>query len=353
MTVSQNTTTGRWYFSCYYRDLYGQRRRKKGEGFPTRREASAAEKAFLDSVDATPVATLAELCEKYLENRKVRVKPTTWQTKCSSFRKHIIPLLGNLPVSDITPATIGAWQTKMLTKHLKPSTLATIHADLSAFFNYAVKFLGVPSNPVKAVGRLGSKRTEDYHLWTPAQFQAVMQYVENPAENMLFSLLFATGLRLGEAQALTVADFDRATRVLNVNKNLVYVAGHYLLLTPKTPRSKRRVILPKSTAAQLAAYIDKLPKKAAPTDTLFPTNVKRSTYRRHLYAAAAAAGVAPIKIHDLRHSHASLLVHLGVPITAIAARLGHDNPAITLKVYSHILPSDEEKVATKLEKAMF
>lgn len=165
---------------------------------------------------------------------------------------------------------------------------------------------------------------------------------------MVFELLFYSGCRSGEVLALTVADFDKAAGTISINKNYARLDGKDYILPPKTPKSKRIVTLPEKVSQHLQAYINSM-YQPQPGERLFPMLYK-NTLGKMLKRTAATAGIKKIRVHDLRHSHASLLIEMGFPPLLISERLGHENIETTLQIYSHLYPNKAEEVAVKLNE---
>ena len=135
---------------------------------------------------------------------------------------------------------------------------------------------------------------------------------------------------------------------IHINKGFAVVDGTELFLTPKTPSSKRDIEINRQLHEELLKYIDGM--VIGKGERLF--YFQRPGMLKEFHKKSEEAGLEPIRLHDLRHSHASWLIHKGIPITAISKRLGHNNPATTLRVYSHLMPGDERSVAEKIEESI-
>ena len=162
-----------------------------------------------------------------------------------------------------------------------------------------------------------------------------------------FSLLFWSGIRSGELLALEMEDFNFDTQTIRISKNYARLNGKDLLLPPKTPKSNRQIVLPLAVCAILQQYIDTL-SKATEKQKLFP--VTKKWLSKELKRGIETSGVKMIRVHDLRHSHASLLVELGCSPILISERLGHEDIKTTLQTYSHLYPNKQKEVANMLEK---
>lgn len=173
-----------------------------------------------------------------------------------------------------------------------------------------------------------------------------MNCEDKPAYKIVYETLFYTGLRFGELLALTLNDIDTENGILTVNKNLVKADGKYILQTPKTRKSTRKITLPQFLVNDLLDYAGKLYGYKPSQNLFFLSN---SSMKFELDRVAEIAGVKKIRIHDLRHSHASLLINLNFSPTLIADRLGHEKVTTTLNTYGHLYPSKQNEVAEKLE----
>jgi integrase len=179
-------------------------------------------------------------------------------------------------------------------------------------------------------------------FWTPEEFKAFIAAV-SPKFKTFFNFLYVTGCRKGEALALTVSDIDfgacRATIYKSVTNKTT--KGAYTVTTPKNNASVRSVELPEWL---VAAIKEEAPKKGY----LFGGERPYSTTHldRVFAEGIAKSGVKRIRIHDLRHSCASLLISQGVPIVAVSRRLGHSDIEQTLNTYSHMLPKDEKRIVS-------
>ena len=148
--------------------------------------------------------------------------------------------------------------------------------------------------------------------------------------------------------ALMLADYNPSAKTLTVTKTLSRTKDGYTIAPPKTPKSKRTVIIPEKASTVLDTYIAALynPK---PKDAIFPS-VNGNHLAYVLKLAADGAGVARIRVHDLRHSHASLLINNGANIKAVSERLGHDDIKTTLNTYGHLYQNQDSKLAAMLDK---
>lgn len=340
----------KYYAAFYFTDHTGERRKKKKEGFTSSAAAKQYEKEFLEKASGSANITFKSLCDIYLKDCQARLKPTTYRGKKYLFKDKLIPFFNSTPITDITPAMIRSWQNKLLT-HSPAYTqtyIKTCNNQISALFNYACRYYGLKSNPVHIAGTIGKKHSGRLDFWTVDEYNKFISALpqDNRPFRMAFELLFFTGCRSGELLALTVADFDTAAGTIDINKNYACVDGKEYIMAPKTPKSKRVITLPPIVSQHLQQYIASL-YEPDPAERLFAM-LNKYSLGKMLKRAAAAAGIKSIRVHDLRHSHASLLIELGFSPLLISERLGHENIETTLQIYSHLYPNKAGEVAAKL-----
>ena len=340
-----------WYVSFYFQDYNGRRVKKKKQGFSTKREADAWERDFLAKKTGSPSMTFRQLMENYLADARTRLKPSSVYTVEASLRCHVLPVFGDTPLDAITPAAVRQWENDEIAGGAARASLLRYKAVFSSCMNFAVRFYGLASNPVRAAGplRSGARRQEEkrLHVWTREEFARFILSGLSPDLVTVFSLLFWTGCRMGEVLALTVADVDLQAGALAINKTLEYLPPMtYRAQSPKTSASVRRVSMPVQLVAIVADWM-KQTDATAPADMLFPL-CERGRLCYALHDGAKKAGLPEIRVHDLRHSHASMLIDMGFPPIVIRDRLGHKDIQTTLNIYSHLYPHAMDDVAARL-----
>lgn len=334
-----------WRYECGYYDWQGICRRRKESGFKTKKAAKEAQQQFLNTVKQQPNILFSELVKEYLEDYRARRKKQTVATVEGQLNYGILPYFKDMLITDITPAIVRKWQSEII-KHYQPTTQMQIHGRLSALLNYAVRFRGLRTNAARAAGSIGKTQADRGKVWTLEEFNKFIECV--PMEcKAAFILLFYSGMRVGELLALTIADYDAAGRKININKNLARVKGRFIIDKPKTESSERTIALPAIAAKALNEYISHL-CRPKPQERIFEF-ISRSTLNYKFHAAIAAAGVPQIRMHDLRHSHATLLIHKGVNVKVIQKRLGHNNVKTTLNTYGHVYDDDDAAAAARLD----
>lgn len=342
MPAYKDSKKNTWYVKFRYTDWQGNRKETTKRGFATKREAKEYEQEFIRKAQGTADMTLRSLYEIYLEDKRKQVKPSSLLNITNTIDTYILPTLGDKVLTDISTNTIRQWQNHLASLDkktggkLQPMTLLTINRRLSALLNFAVKYYNLPRNPLAITGAQG-KFTRRLDFWSKDEFEQFMTEVNNPMYEGLFTLLFYSGMRIGEALALDKSDFVGSK--VTINKTIDHRNN---ITPPKTKSSERTIILPDIAVKALNNVCEKLPD----TKRIFPiTYVTAGEYYRKV---VARAGVRYLPIHALRHSHASMLIANGVPITAVSKRLGHSSPQVTLSVYAHALSDSEQSIADKL-----
>lgn len=348
MPAFKNNQRGTWYCKFYYTDWTGTKKQKKKEGFPTKREAQEWERNFLNSCRIDCDITFGNFCEKYMAHCKARLKPTTYENKCYTIRDKVLPYFKDMKLKDIKASTLRTWQDTLI-MHEKGYTatyLKTINNQMSAILNFAVNNDYIPSNPMHKCGSMGKKNAEGLQFWVLDEFKQFIEAVKDkPMSEAIFNLMFYTGIREGELLALTLSDFNFEKNTVDINKSYVRFNGEDLIQTPKTPKSKRVITLPVQTMEIIKKYAGKL-YGYSPTDRLFTCT--KSYLSHEMIRGCRLSGVKKIRVHDIRHSHASLLIELGFQPLLVSERLGHENIETTLQTYSHLYPNKQQEVADKL-----
>ena len=230
-------------------------------------------------------------------------------------------------------------------KPFSPSYLKTIHNQLSAIFNHACKFYGLTSNPAAKVGNMGKATSKEMEIWTQDEYRKFAeQTMDKPQFFYAFEMLYWCGIREGELLALTPADFDFKRQTVTINKSYQRFERRDVITEPKTPKSNRTIKMPDFLAEEMQDYL-KMLYAIQPTDRIF--TITKNGLHREMSRASTAAGVKRIRIHDLRHSHISLLIEMGFSAVAIGDRVGHESVDITYH-YAHLFPSTQTTMADQL-----
>lgn len=254
-------------------------------------------------------------------------------------------------MNNITAHQIITWQNELM-KHANksgekysPVYLRSIHSQLSAIFNHAAKYYGLRENPCKKAGCMGKKKNREMQFWTKEEYLKFAEVMmDKPLSFYAFEMLYWCGIREGELLALTPADFDFEKRTVSITKSYQRLNGQDLITTPKTEKSNRVIQMPQFLVDEIQDYLKQL-YNIQSNDRMF--TVTKSYLYHEMDRGAKKANIKRIRIHDLRHSHVSLLIDMGFSATAIADRVGHESIDITYN-YAHLFPSRQLEMANKL-----
>lgn len=351
MPAYKDKNKGTWYASFYYENWMGIKEKKMKRGFATKREALEWERNFLQQKSADLNMTFETFVHQYITDVQGRIKESTWSTKEHILHKKLVPYFGSKKMCDIQSKDVIAWQNEMLNhrdkdgKLYSPIYLKTLHNQLSAVFNHAVRHYHLSANPAAQAGNMGKAKNGEMSYWTKEEYQKFSQVIMDKLLSFYaFEMLYWCGIREGELLALTSADFDFFKGTVTINKSYQRIKGRDVVTDPKTPKSNRVIQMPAFLCEEIQEYIKSL-YAVRPTDRIFP--VTKSYFYREMERGSKAAGVKRIRIHDLRHSHISLLIDMGFSALAIADRVGHESIDITYR-YAHLFPTRQEEMANKL-----
>ena len=352
MAVYKEEKTNTWRVIYRYTDWNGERKQSQKRGFKTKREAQAWEREQLNKMGSDLDMTFKSFVEHYTEDMRVRIKENTWTTKEHIIESKLMPYFGKLKMCNITAQQIISWQNEMMNykdengKGYSPVYLKTIHNQLSAIFNHAAKYYNLKENPCVKAGSMGKKKNREMLFWTKEEYlKFADSMMDKPMSYYAFEMLYWTGIREGELLALIPADFDFQKRTVTINKSFQHLNGRDIITSPKTEKSNRTIQMPKFLCDEMQDYL-KMLYDVGLEDRMFP--VTKSYLHREMDRGAKEAGVKRIRIHDIRHSHVSLLIDMGFSATAIADRVGHESIDITYN-YAHLFPSKQAEMADKLD----
>lgn len=352
MGAFKNEKNGTWYVQFRYTDWQGLRQQKLKRGFATKREAQEWERAFLTEKKADVTMPFKTFTELYEKDVRPKLKENTWQTKENIIQQKILPYFKDRKINEITTKDVRAWQNEMLAyrneenKPYSSSYLKTLHNQFSAIFNYAVRFYDLRSNPASKAGNMGSEERKEMLFWTKEEYQKFSEVMmDKPLSYYAFQMLYWTGIREGELLALTPADFDFEKGTVKISKTYQRLKGQDVITSPKTKKSNRTVQMPEFLCTEMQEFFA-MQYGLKRRDRIF--NITKSYLHHEMDRGSKAAGVKRIRIHDLRHSHISLLIDMGFSAVAIADRVGHESIEITYR-YAHLFPSKQKEMAVKLD----
>ena len=352
MSIYKDNVTGKWRVVYRYTDWTGETHQSSKRGFPTKREALMWERELLLKKEAKLDMTFESFYEIYVEDMQNRIRDNTWGTKTNIARTKILPYFGKRKIGEIEPRDIIAWQNELLAirqpngKSYSSSYLQKIHSQLSAIFNHAVNFYHLPSNPAQKAGNMGKEEHREMLFWTKEEYLKFADaMMDKPVSYYAFEMLYWCGLRMGELLALTPADFNFETHTLRINKSYQRLHREDVITPPKTLKSNRTIKMPQFLCDEMQDYLKMLYEPKA-DERIF--TISKSYLHHEMNRGSKVSGVKRIRVHDLRHSHVSLLINMGFTVLAIADRMGHESIDITYR-YAHLFPSEQTQMAEQLD----
>ena len=352
MPAYKDNVTGKWFAKFCCKNWRGENRQIKKRGFDTKREALEYERHYKIREEENLDMTFGDFFKLYSSDMEVRLKHNTWLSKEHVVRTKILPFFKDMKMNEISPSDIVKWQNEMIAfryengKGYSETYRKTMHNQLSCIFNHACRFYGLKVNPARLAGNMGKEETKEMLFWTKDEYRKFSEAVmDNEVAFYAFEMLYWTGIRCGELLALTMADFDETACTVRINKSYQRLQGKDFITTPKTKKSNRVIKMPKFLMDEMKEYFAML-YGYKETDRIFP--VTKSFLHHQMDNGSAKAGVKRIRVHDLRHSHISLLIDAGFSAVAIADRVGHESIDVTYR-YSHLFPSKQLEMADRLD----
>lgn len=252
---------GTWYVSARYDNWQGEHARKVKRGFKTKKDAMEWERDFLLEKAGSLDMSFEAFVELYKTNLKERLKQSTWQTKISIIDNKILPYFRKKRMTDIKVSDVVAWQNKLLNMADENGAryslvyLKTVHNQLSAIFNHAVRFYDLPTNPAAKAGNMGKEKTREMLYWTKDEYIKFSEEImDKPVSFYAFEMLYWCGLRLGEMLALTPADFNFEKGIVRINKSYQRIGSEDVITDPKTEKSNRNVQMPSFLMDEIKGY---------------------------------------------------------------------------------------------------
>ena len=349
MPAYKDEKTGKWFAKFYYTNWQGIKKQKWKRGFATKKEALGFERDFLEKQSANPDMTFQNLYEIYMEDMVARLKQSTLLTKKAVLQTHILPFFGSKPINEIKASDVRRWQAKLMSSpnNYSQTYLKKINTELNSIINYAKRFYDLNTNPCSKAGTIGKAKAEEMDYWTYDEYIAFREGVKDKSLSYIcFEVLYWTGMREGELLALSPVDIDLDNKTISINRTYQRIEGKDVFTSPKTRKSKRKIPIPDFLCQELSDYIQSRYMLDA-DERLFP--VTKSYLSHEMIRGCKNTGVKKIRIHDIRHSHASLLINQGCDALMLADRLGHEKVSTTLNTYSHLFPHKQQELVHSLE----
>ena len=346
-----------------YTDNYGHNKQIERTAYGAD-EAKQLERELTHSVkEETPTKkmTFGKLYEEYMAVSKSEVRESTYKNKEGKLKNHVLPTFKNVRIDKLNMPSLQQWKQDINNTELNISSKKTIYKCFCAVLNYAVKMEYISKNPLKQIGNFTDplEGVKEKDFYTPDEFKLFITAVKSKALTedelhywciyVFFCIAFYTGMREGEILALNWNDIH--DNEISITKS--YSAKNTIRITPPKNKSSIRTIqIPEPLKNVLFEH--KLRCESMPSfdESYFIiggiTPISIASISKWGDKFASIANVKRIRIHDFRHSHASLLANNGINIQEIAKRLGHANISITLRTYAHLYPKESERALTVL-----
>lgn len=315
---------------------------------------------------ATPKITVQQLCDEYEVYHAHETRKTSHDSTMRALRLRVLPTMADCRLDKLSQPVLARWKNEIAATDLSIVTKQNAYSAFAALLNYAVKMEYIAKNPLVTLGNFKDsnvidKPAEKLQYYTPDQFCAYIKAVRDLAKSVtdwgyyvFFNIAFYTGARKGEINALKWSDIDE--NIMHIRRSIAQkLKGGDVETPPKNKSSYRDLQIPEPLMKILAKHKER--QRAA--SRLFSDDYRICGGERPLRdtsienknkAFAEAAKLPHIRIHDFRHTHASLLVNEGINIQEIARRLGHSNVQMTWNTYSHLYPREEERAVEILNR---
>lgn len=333
----------------------GQESNKRLSGFATKKEAQQAYIQFIneqqkkrDKKVSHEDMLFEDLANAYLDHVKTRNKYSSWYSTKNKIDKHIIPYFKSLKIAEITPLVVLEWQNTLTGSFAYKQTLRGL---LNSIYKFGDRYYDIRNVVTKVEPFRNLEPKKEMLFWSLEEFQQFIANVECIEHRMFFRTLYITGARKGEILALTWNDIEK--NKIKISKSMTKKAEgkSFGITTPKNMSSVRDIDIPFSFYEDLMEYKKWQKQNYECTDFVFcgARPFADTTITRVFDNVCKISDVKKIRIHDFRHSCASLLISKGVSIVAVSKRLGHKNIEQTLNTYSHMMPNDVSMMVNILD----
>jgi integrase len=358
----------------------GEKRKQRSKaGFKTRKEAQAALNDILGSMQrgtyvGPSKATLGDfLQDEWLPAIEGTIRPSTLRSYRLQVDAHIVPRLGTVPLQRLDGGAINRFYASLAENGrtdgnggLRPASIRRVHASLHRALKDAVRWGKLTRNPADAADppRVRASAAKQMATWTAEELRSFLDSVEGDPLYALWLTLASTGMRRGEALGLKRSDLDLEHGRASIRRTLIAIGYELHVSTPKTAKGNRQIALDPRTVEALKAhrkaqaqdqlamgehYQDNGLVFARPDGTPIHPDRLSKMFNRHV----AASGLRRIRLHDLRHTHATIALRAGIHPKVVSERLGHGSVGITLDTYSHAIPAMQHEAAEAVTDLVF
>jgi integrase len=325
--------------------------------------------ALHDHQSGLPLPDERLTIEKFLlqwldEVAKPTIRASTFEGYVRKIKQHVLPYIGRKALAKLSLRDLSSLYSKLLDCDLSPSTVQYVHAILHRALDQAERWKLVVRKPADLVDAPRPVH-HDVKALSPAQVSKLIAAPSGERLEALYVVAVTSGLRLGELLALRWSDFDAEAATLHIRRSLGRTKENGLALTePKTQKGRRAVVLPGLAVDALRPRRGRQHEEMMKVrdvwdngDLLFPNEIgkpieRQNLIRRSFKKLLAKAELPDVRFHDLRHTAATLLLSLGEHPKVVQERLGHATIAVTMDIYSHLMPDMQRDAATKIDRML-
>jgi integrase len=372
VTIKKDTIRGTYFFVVDLPPVGGRRQQLRRRGFPTKKAALAEERRVMATVQDGRYVRPARgtvgdyLTETWLPTKRRAIRETTALGYEKVIRTRIVPLIGNVQLTALDAVTLESLYAQLLTdggkggRPLSPKTVANAAGVLSIALGDAVRLKLLPYN-VASDAKLPRRKRREMTAWTESEASVFLVSVSDDRLFPLWRLALATGMRRGELCGLRWSDVDAKEGAITIASTRV-VADRVIVGEPKTAAGSRVLALDAETMRALQAWRrTQVEERLAAGEAwenqglVFVDELGRPPHPESMTRwwrdAVARAGVPAIRLHDARHTAATVLLRAGVPVKVVSQRLGHADVAVTMRIYQHVTAQDDQAAADALARA--
>ena len=370
-------SNGTWSFVVDLPELNGKRRQLRRRGFPTKKAAQAQLTAYLAEKNRGAVVAPSRttfgsyLLDVWLPARRSSIRPSTAAAYEGIIRNYVLPELGRARLQTVDGAALNRLYHRLLTEGrsesrrglgpgLSPKTVRNVHGVLTRAMRDAVRWGHLQRNPCDTADPPRG-RAPEMRAWTGEEIRRFVKASDSHRWGPVWMLMASSGMRRGEVLGLRWSDVDLKAGTATIRSTRIRYGKTTTTSTPKTARGNRTIAIGPTTLAALRAW-----KKTQTAERLqmgagwrgehglVVTNVDGSAPNPEAFSnlfakLVRAAGLPPIRLHDLRHSYATAALAAGVPVKVLSQRIGHADVGVTLTIYAHVMPGDDEEAARRAD----
>lgn len=359
--------------------ITGKRRQKWHSGYPTKKAAQAALAETVNAVNKGLYVektrqTVSEFAAEWLAAIEPTVRPATHYSYSRNLRLHVLPYLGSAPLASVDAGTLNGLYARLLAEGrrnqlgggLSGRSVGYVHTIVHRLFKDAVRWGRLARNPAASADppKASATARQELPIWSPLELRAFLSSIATDRLAALYLLLATTGMRRGEALGLRWADVDLDAGRAAIRQTVIVVNHQIQLGQPKTAKGTRKIELDPATVTALREHRKRQAAErllvgrgwadqglvfCQPTGApMHPERVSEAFTRR-----TRSAGLPIIRLHDLRHTWATLALGAGVHPKVVQERLGHSTISVTLDIYSHATSALHSDAANKVAGLIF